>query len=67
MDCPDPLSMSIAILQKLGILPEMYQVGCTKLYFRKREVCLCVFLISYFLKHFFDNTIFVCKFLLDSE
>lgn len=38
MDCPDPLSMSIAILQKLGILPEMYQVGCTKLYFRKREI-----------------------------
>ncbi|XP_057790720.1 myosin-2-like [Salvia miltiorrhiza] len=38
MDCQDPLSMSIAILQKFGVLPEMYQVGYTKLYFRKRQI-----------------------------
>lgn len=47
MDCQDPLSMSIAILQKFGVLPEMYQVGCTKLYFRKGQVGLgvCVFIV----------------------
>ncbi|KAL1567092.1 myosin-2-like isoform X2 [Salvia divinorum] len=37
-DCQDPLSLSIAILQKFGILPEMYQVGYTKLYFRKGQI-----------------------------
>ncbi|KAK4398417.1 Myosin-2 [Sesamum angolense] len=30
----DPLSMSVAILQQFDILPEMYQVGYKKLYFR---------------------------------
>lgn len=38
MDCQDPLSMSIAILQKFGILPETYQVGCTKLYLKKKQI-----------------------------
>ncbi|XP_042064590.1 myosin-2-like isoform X1 [Salvia splendens] len=37
-DCQDPLSLSIAILQKFGIVPEMYQVGYTKLYFRKSQI-----------------------------
>ncbi|XP_042040544.1 myosin-2-like isoform X2 [Salvia splendens] len=37
-DSQDPLSLSIAILQKFGILPEMYQVGYTKLYFRKGQI-----------------------------
>ncbi|KAL8510367.1 hypothetical protein ACS0TY_017250 [Phlomoides rotata] len=35
----DPLSMSIAILHQFGILPEMYQVGHTKLYFRTGQIC----------------------------
>ncbi|KAL9252357.1 Myosin-1-like protein [Drosera capensis] len=30
----DPLSISVAVLQQFNILPEMYQVGYTKLYFR---------------------------------
>ena len=45
-DCQDPLSLSIAILQKFGIVPEMYQVGYTKLYFRKSQVILSVLLVS---------------------
>ncbi|KAL3639882.1 hypothetical protein CASFOL_014850 [Castilleja foliolosa] len=36
--CQDPLSISIAILQQFGILPEMYQVGYTKLYFRAGQI-----------------------------
>ncbi|CAN4102837.1 unnamed protein product [Withania somnifera] len=36
--CQDPLSMSIAILQQFGILPELYQVGYTKLYFRAGQI-----------------------------
>lgn len=38
----DPLSMSIAILHQFGILPEMYQIGYTKLYFRKGQVSVCL-------------------------
>ncbi|KAK4420685.1 Myosin-2 [Sesamum alatum] len=34
MACQDPLSMSMAILQQFDVLPEMYQVGYTKIYFR---------------------------------
>ncbi|XP_047333889.1 myosin-2-like [Impatiens glandulifera] len=34
----DPLSTSIAILQQFDILPEMYQVGYTKLYFRTGQI-----------------------------
>ncbi|CAL5062174.1 unnamed protein product [Urochloa decumbens] len=34
----DPLSISIAVLQQLNILPEMYQVGYTKLFFRTGQV-----------------------------
>ncbi|CAN6219239.1 unnamed protein product [Urochloa humidicola] len=34
----DPLSVSIAVLQQLNILPEMYQVGYTKLFFRTGQV-----------------------------
>ncbi|KAL8510365.1 hypothetical protein ACS0TY_017249 [Phlomoides rotata] len=38
MSSQDPLYTSIAILQKFGILPEMYQVGYTKLYFRAGQI-----------------------------
>ncbi|KAJ8759271.1 hypothetical protein K2173_006791 [Erythroxylum novogranatense] len=34
----DPLSVSIAILHQFGILPEMYQVGYTKLFFRTGQI-----------------------------
>ncbi|XP_019196973.1 PREDICTED: myosin-2-like isoform X2 [Ipomoea nil] len=34
----DPLSASVAILQKFNIHPEMYQVGYTKLYFRAGQI-----------------------------
>ncbi|KAL0353717.1 UNVERIFIED_CONTAM: Myosin-2 [Sesamum angustifolium] len=34
----DPLSMSVAILQQFDILPEMYQVGYKKLYFRAGQI-----------------------------
>lgn len=36
--CQDPLSISVAILQKYRVLPEMYQLGYTKLYFRAEQV-----------------------------
>ncbi|XP_020554045.1 myosin-2 isoform X1 [Sesamum indicum] len=36
--CQDPLSMSVAILQQFDILPEMYQVGYKKLYFRAGQI-----------------------------
>ncbi|KAL2472850.1 Myosin-2 [Forsythia ovata] len=36
--CQDPLSTSMAILQHFDILPEMYQVGYTKLYFRAGQI-----------------------------
>ncbi|XP_027170682.1 myosin-2 isoform X1 [Coffea eugenioides] len=34
----DPLSSSVAILQQFGVLPEMYQVGYTKLFFRAGQI-----------------------------
>ncbi|XP_021758722.1 myosin-2-like [Chenopodium quinoa] len=34
----DPLSKSVAILQQFNILPELYQVGYTKLYFRTGQI-----------------------------
>ncbi|KAF3455953.1 hypothetical protein FNV43_RR00596 [Rhamnella rubrinervis] len=34
----DPLSVSVAILHQFGILPEMYQVGYTKLFFRPGQI-----------------------------
>ncbi|CAB4295995.1 unnamed protein product [Prunus armeniaca] len=34
----DPLSVSVAILHQFNILPEMYQVGCTKLFFRTGQI-----------------------------
>ncbi|EPS65807.1 hypothetical protein M569_08970, partial [Genlisea aurea] len=34
----DPLGLSIAILQHVGVQPEMYQVGYTKLYFRAGQI-----------------------------
>ncbi|KAI3778635.1 hypothetical protein L2E82_08016 [Cichorium intybus] len=34
----DPLSVSVAILNQFGILPEMYQVGYTKLFFRTGQI-----------------------------
>ncbi|KAM7498760.1 hypothetical protein LguiA_023174 [Lonicera macranthoides] len=33
----DPLSISVAVLQQFDVLPEMYQVGYTKLYFRSGQ------------------------------
>lgn len=34
----DPLSVSVAILNQFNILPEMYQVGYTKLFFRTGQI-----------------------------
>ncbi|XP_061375265.1 myosin-1-like [Gastrolobium bilobum] len=34
----DPLSVSVAILHQFNILPEMYQVGFTKLFFRTGQI-----------------------------
>lgn len=34
----DPLSISIAILQQFGILPEMYQIGYTKVFLRMGQI-----------------------------
>lgn len=34
----DPLSVSVAILHQFNILPEMYQVGYTKLFFRAGQI-----------------------------
>ncbi|KAK4743021.1 hypothetical protein SAY87_001022 [Trapa incisa] len=34
----DPLSVSVAILQQFNVLPEMYQVGYTKLFFRTGQI-----------------------------
>ncbi|KAF3322324.1 myosin-1-like protein [Carex littledalei] len=34
----EPLSVSIAILQQFNILPDMYQVGYTKLFFRTGQI-----------------------------
>lgn len=34
----DPLSISIAVLQHFNVLPEMYQIGYTKLYLRSGQV-----------------------------
>ncbi|KAL6999435.1 hypothetical protein U1Q18_000597 [Sarracenia purpurea var. burkii] len=36
--CQDPLSISVAVLQQFDILPDMYQVGYTKLYFRTGQI-----------------------------
>ncbi|KAI3703863.1 hypothetical protein L1987_74059 [Smallanthus sonchifolius] len=36
--CQDSLSTSIAILQQYRVLPEMYQLGFTKIYFRADQV-----------------------------
>ncbi|KAK3199233.1 hypothetical protein Dsin_022648 [Dipteronia sinensis] len=33
----DPLSISVAVLQQFNVLPEMYQVGYTKLYLRSGQ------------------------------
>ncbi|CAK7327540.1 unnamed protein product [Dovyalis caffra] len=34
----DPLSMSVAVLKKFNVLPEMYQVGYTKVYLRMGQI-----------------------------
>ncbi|KAK9209356.1 hypothetical protein WN944_001722 [Citrus x changshan-huyou] len=34
----DPLSISVAVLQQFNVLPEMYQVGYTKLYLRSGQL-----------------------------
>ncbi|XP_060200385.1 myosin-2-like isoform X2 [Lycium barbarum] len=39
-ECKDPFSMSVSILRQFDILPEMYQVGYTKLYFRAGQIAV---------------------------
>ncbi|GJM84880.1 hypothetical protein PR202_ga00592 [Eleusine coracana subsp. coracana] len=39
----DPLSVSVAILHQFNILPEMYQVGYTKLFFRTGQVSCFIY------------------------
>ncbi|KAJ8443459.1 hypothetical protein Cgig2_026246 [Carnegiea gigantea] len=34
----DPLSICVAVLQQFNVLPELYQVGYTKLYFRTGQI-----------------------------
>ena len=46
----DPLSVSVAILHQFNILPEMYQVGYTKLFFRTGQV-LYIFGIGFWLNY----------------
>ncbi|KAJ7948588.1 myosin 2 [Quillaja saponaria] len=36
----DPLSISVTVLQQFNILPEMYQVGYTKLYLRTGQIAV---------------------------
>ncbi|KAA8523831.1 hypothetical protein F0562_010254 [Nyssa sinensis] len=36
--CQDPLSVSVAVLHQFDVLPDMYQVGYTKLYFRTGQI-----------------------------
>lgn len=56
----DPLSMSVTILRQYDILPEMYQVGFTKLYFRAGQVSFfflsfsSIPMFSFFIKKYFD-------------
>jgi len=38
----DPLGVSVSILHQFNILPEMYQVGHTKLFFRTGQVILYI-------------------------
>ncbi|KAJ7981689.1 myosin 2 [Quillaja saponaria] len=38
----DPLSISVAVLQQFNILPDMYQVGYTKLYLRTGQIAALV-------------------------
>lgn len=45
----DPLSVSVAILHQFNILPEMYQVGYTKLFFRTGQVFYKFFFLLLFL------------------
>ncbi|KAJ0039222.1 hypothetical protein Pint_23231 [Pistacia integerrima] len=42
----DPLSVSVAILHQFNILPEMYQVGYTKLFFRTGQFMFKVLSLS---------------------
>ncbi|XP_058211002.1 myosin-2 isoform X1 [Rhododendron vialii] len=36
----DPLSTSVSVLQQFDVLPDMYQVGYTKLYFRTGQIAV---------------------------
>lgn len=53
----DPLSTSVSVLQQFDVLPDMYQVGYTKLYFRTGQVSsyifwsFCTFSLSALLLH----------------
>ncbi|KAG9153857.1 hypothetical protein Leryth_005955 [Lithospermum erythrorhizon] len=52
--CQDPLSTSVAILQKFDILPEMYQVGYKKLYFRAYQIDILEKMRKQFLQRSID-------------
>lgn len=47
----DPLSVSVAILHQFNILPEMYQVGYTKLFFRTGQVSCSIYSICWYWPH----------------
>ena len=47
----DPLSISISVLQQFNILPDMDQVGYTKLYFRRGQLS-SIFLPLYLHKRY---------------
>ncbi|KAL0803923.1 hypothetical protein Bca101_096413 [Brassica carinata] len=53
----DPLSVSVAILHQFNILPEMYQVGYTKLFFRTGQIQgIALFMGSYVSKAVLEGT-----------
>ncbi|XWS11103.1 hypothetical protein CRYUN_Cryun38cG0055000 [Craigia yunnanensis] len=39
----DPLSISVAVLKQFNVLPEMYQIGYTKLFLRTGQLILCCY------------------------
>jgi myosin-5 len=47
----DPLSVSVAILHQFNILPEMYQVGYTKLFFRTGQVSGSIYPICWYIDY----------------
>lgn len=43
----DPLSISVAVLKQFNVLPEMYQVGYTKLFLRMGQVISYIYMCVY--------------------